>query len=163
MRFDVHVFYIYRLLRKGVMAPDQREAITLARNAINPYGVVEGGGGRQARVAQADQFEYMEEISHYLVDEVSADGKRLGADWFIEGPIHPIKVVDGRHEAYVTVEIKEGQAKVYANRPDVHVTVLNHDSMTHMSIGLGCNPPIELEADLSRAKAFVKKYGGASG
>jgi len=162
MRFDVHTFYLYRLLRKGVVAPNPHDAIQLARNAVNPYGIVHGDGGKQALKVHAAQFEYAEEISHYLVDETDDEGKRTGSDWFIEGPDYPIKVEDGRHEAYVTVEIKDGQAKVYANRPDIHVDVLNHDSMNHTAAGLGCKPPISLESDLSRAKAFIKKYGGAS-
>jgi hypothetical protein len=163
MRFDVHTFYLYRLLRRGVVAPNQRDAIQLARNSVNPYGIVRGDGVKQARAVHADQFEYAEEISHYLVDERADNGTRVDADWFIEGPDHPVKVEDGRHEAYVTVEIKDGQAKVYANRPDVHVDVLNHDSMTYTAAGLGCKPSIALESDLSRTKAFIKQYGGASG
>jgi hypothetical protein len=162
--FDVHVFYLYRLLRKGIDAADARGAIDRARSAINPYSIVRGAGAEQAHVAHADQFEYAEEISHYLVDQLASKGvnHRVGSDWYIEGPDYPIKVEDGRHEAYVTVEIKDGQAMVYANRPDVHVIVLNHDSMSHTAVGLGCKPPIALEPGLSRARAFIDKYGGAS-
>jgi hypothetical protein len=166
MRFDVHIYYLYRLLKRGVVAPNPHDAIHLARTVVDPYGIVQESatdGWRQARAAHADQFEYAEEISHYLVDELNTSNARIGSDWFIEGPDSPIKVEDGRHEAYVTVEIKDGQAKVYANRSDVHVDVLNHDSMYHTSVGLGCEPSIVLESDLSRTKAFIKKYGGASG
>lgn len=164
MPYDVHVFYLYRLLGKGIQTSDPLRAMELARQYIDPYAIVTGDGTKQARKAHADQFEYAEEISHYLVDELGADGKRTGSNWFIEGPDHPIKVEDGRHEAYITVEIKDGQAKVYANRHDVHVDVLNHDSMTHTAVGVGSSkPPIALESDLSRAKAFIKQYGCANG
>jgi len=162
--YDVHVFYLYRLKRAKVEADNPEKAISKAQSEMDPYRLasseftVPGEGS----AIGANEVEFAEEISHFLVDQLNEktgerdeNGESI---WFLDTKNGPVEVVEGRHEANIVVSLKDGKATIYANRPDVCVHVINHDTMTYER-AVKDSDKIKVDPKLSEVDRFVALYG----